>query len=320
VRGTVSTDDLNSSADNTGSALAKAKAINAQSGLTNVRADALETIVFGDAVVGGTLDNNNNITINGETITDLVIEGADGSNTLVGAINAAYEKTGVLAVLDDLGALTLTADDGRNIEITTSSAAAAAATGLNEGVADTVVTGGAIQLVSNEQIKLELTSVGTDGAIGFGAGLGTSYLSYTPDTYIETVAITSQEEARRTIDIADSALDRLRRHVSKMGAVTNRLDHVLQSVTTEQMAAQQTQSSMLDVDFASEVVELTRQTIAQETQSAVMAQANSSGASALTLLDGLASLGFGATSFGTGAFSSSLGQRAPVFSGLKFFS
>ena len=90
--------------------------------------------------------------------------------------------------------------------MTTSSATAAAITGLNSGFADTVVVGGAIQLSSNNQIELEYNALGMDWGIGYGAGLGTQYVSYTPDTYLETVSITSQDEARRTIDIADSAL------------------------------------------------------------------------------------------------------------------
>jgi flagellin len=305
IRGTALTDDLLSTADQTGSALAKVNAINASQHYTNVRADVLETLVLGDAIIGGQLDLNNNITINGKQITDTLVESGDASGSLVGAINSVYNETGVLAQVDDIGALTLTADDGRNIEITTSSNFAANATGLNSGFADTVVTGGAIQLVSSDQIELDINTLGMDAAVGHGTGLGTNYISLTPDTFLETILITSQEEARRTIDITDAALDTLRKQVSGMGAMSSRLEYAMQTITTEQVTAQQTKSSMLDVDFAHEVVELTRQTLAQETQSAVMAQANSSTDSALTLLDGMASLGFGGKSFGSGVFASS---------------
>ena len=304
IRGTAATDDMVSTADNTGSAMAKVNAINASQHLTNVRADVLETLVLGEDVVGGQLDNTHYITINGHQITDVLVGAGDAEDTLVGAINSVYESTGVLAEVDEIGALYLRAEDGRNIEVTTSSATAAAITGLNSGFADTVVVGGAIQLSSNNQIELEYNALGMDWGIGYGAGLGTQYVSYTPDTYLETVSITSQDEARRTIDIADSALETLRGQISSMGAMSSRLEYAMQTITTEQMAATESQSNMLDVDFAQEVVELTRRTLSQETQSAVMAQANSSVGSALTLLDGMASLGFGGRSFGSGAFSS----------------
>ena len=77
---------------------------------------------------------------------------------------------------------------------------------------------------------------------------------------------------------------------------------------------------MLDADFAKEVVELTRQTVARQTQSAVMAQANTSGDSALALLDGMASLGFGSKSFGTGVFASPFQSSFGSNSGFSLFS
>ena len=320
IRGTALTDDILSTADRTGSARAKVNAINASQNYTNVRADVLETLVLGDRIVGGQLDGTNSITINGFQITDTLVESGDASGTLVGAINSVYSQTGILAEVDEIGALTLTADDGRNIEIETSSDFAASATGLNSGFADTVVTGGAIQLVSHEQIELEINTLGMDGAIGHGTGLGMNYVAFTQDTFLETISITSQDEARRTIDIADSALDTLRKQVSGMGAMSSRLEYAMQTITTEQLTAQHTRSTMLDADFAKEVVELTRQTLSQETQSAVMAQANSSADSALTLLDGMASLGFGGKSFGSGAFSSTGLPSLGMGGGFSIFS
>ena len=308
IRGTSVTDDPYSTADAAGSVMAKARAINSSSEFTGVRADVLETLVLGDAIVGGQLDINNHLVINGESIIGAQVEAGDASGELVIAINAVHEKTGVTAYVDEIGALTLTADDGRNITIETTSDFAANATGLNSGFQDTVTTGGALQLVSKETVVMEYNVGGLDFGLGFGNGVGKQYLAQTEDTYLQTVEITSQEEARRTIDIADTALDTLRSQVSDMGALTSRLEYAMQTLTSEQLSAQNTRSQMLDLDFAQEVVELTRQSLAQEAQSAVMAQANTNPDSALTLLDGMASIGFGArgfsSGFGSGAFSS----------------
>ena len=270
IRGTALTDDFLSSHDRTGSALAKANAINASSAYTNVQAKALETLVLGDAITGGTLDENNQLIVNGERILNVSIQSGDADGNLVRAINELYDETGVLAEVDEIGALTLVADDGRNISIETTSDAAAAATGLNFGVADSVVTGGALQLSSNQSVELEFTAAGTDAAIGFGSGVGKELLGMTEDTFLETVLITTEEEARRTIDIADSALETLRGQISEMGALNSRLEYAMHNLTTEQFSAQQSQSRMLDLDFAQEVVELTRHSISQEAQSAVM--------------------------------------------------
>ena len=109
---------------------------------------------------------------------------------------------GVDVEVDEIGALTLVADDGRNISIETTFDAAAAATGLL-GVADSVVTGGALQLSSNEVVELNLTAAGVDAAIGFRFCVGKES-GMTEDTLLETVTISTAEEAR-DIDIADSA-------------------------------------------------------------------------------------------------------------------
>ena len=323
IRGTALTDDFVSSHDRTGSALAKANAINASSAYTNVKATALETLVLGDAIEGGTLDENNQLILNGQRIVNVNVQSGDADGNLVRAINDLYDDTGVLAEVDEIGALTLVADDGRNISIETTSDAAAQATGLNFGAADSVVTGGALQLSSNEVVELNLTAAGVGASIGFGSGVGKELLGMTEDTFLETVTISTAEEARRTIDIADSALETLREQISEMGALNSRLEYAMQNLTTEQFSAQQSQSRMLDLDFAQEVVELTRHSISQEAQSAVMSQANSSPESALTLLDGMSSLGFSlrgvGPSFSSGAFSSSNYFSAGLSSGFSLF-
>ena len=58
------------------------------------------------------MDQTNSITINGELIANTLVQAGDAGGTLVDAINSVYETTGVLAVVDEIGALTLTADDG----------------------------------------------------------------------------------------------------------------------------------------------------------------------------------------------------------------
>ena len=323
IRATALTDDFVSSHDRQGSAMAKANAINASSEFTNVKATALETLVFGGEISGGTLDENNQLILNGQRIVNINIESGDADGSLVRAINELYDSTGVLAELDEIGALTLVADDGRNIAIETTSDAAANATGLNDGLADSVVTGGALRLSSTEQVRLTLNAAGLDSALGFGTGVGTEILGMSDDTFLQTVNITTADEARRTIDIADSALQTLREQVSEMGALNSRLEYAMQNLTTEQYSAQRSQSQMLDLDFAQEVVELTRQSISQEAQSAVMSQANSSPASALTLLDGMSSLGFSlrgtGPSFSSGAFSSSAYMSSGLSSGFSLF-
>jgi flagellar hook-associated protein 3 len=112
IRATQAADDTVSTSDNTASALAMATAINDALATTGVRATAATTLSlsvldFGD--LGG-----NNLRINGVAITGTITDEA----SLVAAINAA-NVPGVAASSTGSGNLTLSAADGRNIQLQT---------------------------------------------------------------------------------------------------------------------------------------------------------------------------------------------------------
>ena len=120
IRGTVASDDTVSTSQAAGSAIAKAAAINDATAFTNVRALANKTTIKGslNALAAVTLDSTNYITINGETITGFRVEDDDADKSLIDAINAVTNRTGVVAFLDENLELTMEAEDGRNIELT----------------------------------------------------------------------------------------------------------------------------------------------------------------------------------------------------------
>ena len=89
--------------------------------------------------------------INGETLTGFRVQDNDADDTLVNQINAVADKTGVVASLDQDNRLVLTADDGRNIEV--SVVGNGTQTGL-AAAAGTSVTGGRITLQSEDQFVL----------------------------------------------------------------------------------------------------------------------------------------------------------------------
>jgi flagellin-like hook-associated protein FlgL len=141
-----------------GSAGAKATAINNKSSETGVTADYTAASVTAAGAVGaGTMDSGD-LVINGINIFSgpTAIQDNDSDNTLLQAINAKTNETGVIASRDSGGILTLTAIDGRNIEIDTAQNAGAgeAVTHLN-GAAEVRVYSGAIQLKSDLPITLQ---------------------------------------------------------------------------------------------------------------------------------------------------------------------
>jgi len=185
-------DDTASTADAANSAIAKAATINRESDTTGVKAFVNENTAVGTkqvAAAGTTTLSLNGVSIDLQTSTD-----AAGSRaSVVESINAFAEQTGITAVDSgsDAGGVTLTAADGRNIDISFSTgggdfatdALASQATGL----ASSGTKVGGFTLVSNEAIDID----GGDGsAIGDLANAG-----LTRGTYDKGVAAVTTEKA-----------------------------------------------------------------------------------------------------------------------------
>lgn len=119
IRPTTTDDDSVSTTANDGSAIAKALAINTATYLTGVTAEAGPTSITGNRPVSAIeLTGLNYFSINGSVINGISIGENDNLDaSLREAINAETKYTGVTATRASNGALTLTAEDGRNIYI-----------------------------------------------------------------------------------------------------------------------------------------------------------------------------------------------------------
>ncbi len=271
IRATVAADDTLSTANNEGSAIAVAAAVNDQSGATGVTATANATEVTGGAVGGGQLDASNQLTINGQTITSVSVQAGDAGDALLDAINAETANTGVTAARNDQGEIALTAQDGRNIDIQTTGAAAAV-TGLAAGT-----TTGTVTLTSDEQFTIG----GTDPA---DAGLATSINSPTQATSVASIDVSTVEGANRAIEIADRALEDVSTQRSSLGAVTNRFEATISNLSNVAENVAAANSRIQDADFAVETSELIRRRILAQANLSILGQSNVSQNAALTLL------------------------------------
>ena len=278
IRATNAVDDTVSTTLSTSSAVSKAAAINDSSEFTGVRAIVNASVDSGNAdVAGGVLDATNFITINGQDITGFTVAADDADNTLVDAINSYADSTGVTASLDDSNNVVLTANDGRNIEVT-ATGAGAARTGIAAGV-----TMGTVTLQSEENIDLTLTAAGSS-AIGFGAGAGNVVLGVNSDHATSAVNITSRDGANTAIDILDVAIDQVSKQRSGLGAFMNRMESSINNMqaTSENLSA--ARSRIQDADFATETAQMTRNQILQQASTSILAQANQGPNIALNLL------------------------------------
>ncbi len=166
IRAAAAGDDTASSADNAGSAIAIAAAINASTSTTGVRAYAEKTRV--DLGIASGYENltPGDFSINGQAITGAVSD----AGTLVSVINSFSGATGVTAsAVGDY--VTLTAVDGRNIQLQTDGTMAGAMTfsnfDLDGGAPLNQVIRGNVTLYSESTITIG----GADpAAVGFNAG------------------------------------------------------------------------------------------------------------------------------------------------------
>ena len=95
---------------------ALAEEINRVADRTGVRASFNVQTVGARTVMAG--ETNENFAINGVTIGKVAYENGDKNGSLLAAINAVKDTTGVQAALDEEGKLVLTSADGRGIKIT----------------------------------------------------------------------------------------------------------------------------------------------------------------------------------------------------------
>ena len=163
VAASLSTDDTTSYASNSGSAIAKAAAINRITGTSNVVAVAGKTTVEGAAQSTSGTGTAGTITI-GTTAIAVTLSAANDYATnraaMVTAINLNTGATGVTAVDNGSTArgVSLTATDGRNITVAFDGVNL---TSTNTGVAVAGTYAGTYTLRALDQSSIAITSTGT---------------------------------------------------------------------------------------------------------------------------------------------------------------
>ncbi len=170
------TDDLLSPPNNaSGSAIAKAAAINRETTLTGVNAVVNSNTMTGTAQTGTSVVSGR-VVINGITsplITSVLNNTRESREAAISAINRISDKTGVVAVSSnsDTEGVRLVAADGRNIEVrfdtTNASADFAARTGLKEGV-----QAGTYSLESRVEAPIVITTSSTGDPTNAAIRLG----------------------------------------------------------------------------------------------------------------------------------------------------
>jgi flagellin len=98
------------------------------------------------------------------------------------------------------------------------------------------------------------------------------------------VNIKTVEGANAVIDKINQALDSVNGTRAVMGAVMNRLEHVIDNLTNVSMNSEASRSQIEDADYAAASTELARTQIMQQAATAILAQANTDQQTVLKLL------------------------------------
>jgi flagellin len=293
------------------SGIALAAAINASSAETGVTATAAPTQIDATTttVIGASATAT--LVINGVSM-DIALSATDSAQqtreNVANAINNNSGATGVTAVDNGRGGISLTAADGRNVSVWFDSDEAAAAnfglagatvagTGTAytvTGVTDPASIGAATVNTAYSQVTLSSSKAieVRAGSQGFAAASNFTALGFEENRYgadlgglkIKDVDISSQEGATEALNAIDEALKSISINRAELGAVQNRLEATINNLTSASTNTVAARSRIQDADFAAETTQLARGQILTQAAQAMLGQANQSQQGVIQLL------------------------------------
>jgi len=278
-------DVIAASSTKAASAIAIAAAINKSSKLTGVTAKAEANVITGTTEFAA--DAVTKIYINGVTI-DASLDANSTRADVANLFNRYSGQTGVTAKDNGVG-VTLIAEDGRNISLS-SDAADGSALGLDADVvgtagddSDAVTTYAKVSLSSEHQFTVESGSEGNTNfaLLGFRAG---TFGGADNGLKVDQIDVTTQEGASQALVALDEAIKSVSMNQASLGAFQNRLEAVVSNLTEVNQNMSASRSRIQDTDYATETTNLAKSQIIQQAATAMLAQANQSAQSVLSLL------------------------------------
>jgi flagellin len=274
------------------SAIAIAAAINKATATTGVTATASPNVVTGSSFSNTAATATKSLSLNGVTIAlDTLVQNSYTRSDVATLINTKTGETGVVAV-DNGSGLTLTAADGRNISIGSDTTATALGIDTNafyNNSTYTLAQSGAkttyarVTLQSDKSFTVEGGSDGNAnfGLLGFKTG---TYGGVDNGVKVASIDISTQAGAQVALTALDAALKSVSLNQAKLGAFQNRLDAVISNLTEVNQNMSASRSRIQDTDYAAETTTLAKSQIIQQAATAMLAQANQSSQTVLSLL------------------------------------
>jgi flagellin len=199
---------------------------------------------------------------------------------------------------DSLGTFTLTTAssggdnaifdlDAKTGVLTSKAAIVSGAGGSTVSRADTPVgldlaTEGTAASVASSQFAIEVTYTQRDGTAHVEQ-LELNIMDKT-ETSLSNIEVETSAKSTRAIETLDKALAEVSSAQAKLGAIQNRLQHNIDNLSKGAMLTEQSVGRVIDADFATETSNLSKQQILNQAATAMLAQANQSKQSVLSLL------------------------------------
>ena len=286
-------------------------------------ADARRRVTDNGNVIGGGSFNENNITVqNGADFGAYNLRVADnGDGTYTGTLtNPAGESKEAVFSIGSIGAAPTTADFGDlrldfgsvtnlnegaldinvsgnlRFELTNTTAGDTNTYEINGYTGGTAefggigLTGGIRTQPDNatgEDIRVGSTGEALTLHVGANQGQNVQVsLSDSSSTALGVgkIDLTTQAGAHAAIGLIDEAIGKVSSDRSRMGAVTNRMDHTIRSLSTTEENMTASESRIRDADMAKEILDYTRNTILAQASISILAQSKLMPQSILRLL------------------------------------
>jgi len=213
---------------------------------------------------------------------------ADGYASAVSAINAQTSKTGVTAQYDTKnGGITLTNASGNDITIDDSADPGTGTMAVDTLKADGTVLGSSAAGAGAVSVANGRVTYDSQQSFAVTDGSGLDATSTATSSTLKSVAgldVTTFDNAQLALSIVDSALAAVNSQRAQYGAIQNRFQSTVSNlqISSENLSA--SRSRIQDTDFAVETANLSRAQILQQAGTAMLAQANASQQSVLSLL------------------------------------
>jgi flagellin len=280
------------------SGIAIAGAINAVSGQSGVTATVQKTVVGGADVTSAgfaTAIASGQVSINGVDIGGIAVAAsrAERGAQMTAAINAKTSQTGVLAEFNtETGAVKLTANDGRNVNVgigAASTAVTSDVTGITHGTGNststaTSTTRSIVKLSSSNATGITVAGITSAALVSAGLTAGYRSATATAGAGVSTIDLTTASGSQTALSTLDKAINTITDMRASMGAYQNRLTASIANLEVSSMNLQASRSRILDTDYAKETTNLAKSQIIQQAATAMLAQANQSAQSVLSLL------------------------------------